>query len=66
MSHIQNLSLLHPERLFSDWLQFATELATFSSNRVPEDSLPLYDHDNLTRCFNQLMFQLRQGLSIIL
>ncbi|MBD2810667.1 type VI secretion system baseplate subunit TssK [Xenorhabdus sp. Vera] len=66
VSHIQNLSLLHPERLFSDWLQFATELATFSSNRIPEDSLPLYDHDNLTRCFNQLMFQLRQGLSIIL
>ncbi|CBJ90579.1 conserved hypothetical protein, probable component of SST VI cluster [Xenorhabdus nematophila ATCC 19061] len=66
VNHMQNLSLLHPERLFSDWLQFATELATFSPNRLPEDKLPLYDHDNLTQCFNRLMFQLRQGLSIIL
>ncbi|MEQ1962414.1 type VI secretion system baseplate subunit TssK [Xenorhabdus khoisanae] len=66
VSHILNLSLLHPERLFSEWLQFATELATYSQNRLPEEILPLYDHDNLTQCFNQLMFQLRQGLSIIL
>lgn len=66
VSHMRNLSLLHPERLFSEWLQFATELATFSQRRVPEENLPLYDHGNLTQCFNQLMFQLRQGLSIIL
>ncbi|WP_099113628.1 type VI secretion system baseplate subunit TssK [Xenorhabdus miraniensis] len=66
VNHILNLSLLHPERLFSEWLQFATELATYSQNRLPEEVLPLYDHDNLTQCFNQLMFQLRQGLSIIL
>ncbi|PHM60147.1 hypothetical protein Xish_03292 [Xenorhabdus ishibashii] len=66
MHHMQSLSLLHPERLFNEWLQFATELATFSQRRVPEKNLPLYDHDNLTQCFNQLMFQLRQGLSIIL
>ncbi|WP_340615740.1 type VI secretion system baseplate subunit TssK [Xenorhabdus entomophaga] len=66
VSHILNLSLLHPERLFSEWLQFATELATYSQNRLPEEVLPRYDHDNLTQCFNQLMLQLRQGLSIIL
>ncbi|PHM73433.1 type VI secretion system baseplate subunit TssK [Xenorhabdus kozodoii] len=66
VSHMRNLSLLHPERLFSEWLQFATELATFSQRRIPGEDLPSYDHDNLTRCFNQLMFQLRQGLSIIL
>ncbi|MDC9596162.1 type VI secretion system baseplate subunit TssK [Xenorhabdus anantnagensis] len=66
VNHMRNLSLLHPERLFSEWLQFATELATFSQSRVPEENLPIYDHDNLTQCFNQLMFRLRQGLSIIL
>ncbi|MBD2792649.1 type VI secretion system baseplate subunit TssK [Xenorhabdus sp. 42] len=66
VNHIRNLSLLHPERLFSDWLQFATELATFSPNRMPEDRLPIYGHDNLTLCFTQLMFLLRHGLSIIL
>ncbi|WP_446469175.1 type VI secretion system baseplate subunit TssK [Xenorhabdus stockiae] len=66
VNHANNLSLLHPERLFSEWLQFATELATFSQGRVPDENLPLYDHDNLTLSFNQLMFHLRQGLSIIL
>ncbi|MBI6550370.1 type VI secretion system baseplate subunit TssK [Xenorhabdus lircayensis] len=66
VSHIRNVPLLHPERLFSEWLQFATELASFSQTRVPDEHLPIYDHDNLTMCFNHLMLQLRQGLSIIL
>ncbi|CBJ81233.1 conserved hypothetical protein, probable component of SST VI cluster [Xenorhabdus bovienii str. Jollieti] len=66
VSHTRNIPLLHPERLFSEWLQFATELASFSQSRIPEDKLPIYDHDNLQVCFNHLMFLLRQGLSIIL
>ncbi|MBD2810179.1 type VI secretion system baseplate subunit TssK [Xenorhabdus sp. Vera] len=66
INHIQNVRLLHPERLFSEWLQFSAELASFSQMRVPEENLPVYDHDNLTVCFNLLMLQLRQGLSIIL
>ncbi|MDC9595424.1 type VI secretion system baseplate subunit TssK [Xenorhabdus anantnagensis] len=66
VSHIQHIPLLHPERLFSEWLQFSTELASFSPTRVPEEKLPVYDHDNLKLCFNHLMLQLRQGLSIIL
>ncbi|MDC9613933.1 type VI secretion system baseplate subunit TssK [Xenorhabdus khoisanae] len=66
VSHIRNLPLLHPERLFSEWLQFATELASFSQTRMPEEKLPIYDHDNLAMCFDHLMFELRQGLSIIL
>ncbi|CDG17594.1 type VI secretion system baseplate subunit TssK [Xenorhabdus doucetiae] len=66
INHIQNISLLHPERLFSEWLQFATELASFTPSRIPEEKLPIYDHDNLKLCFNHLMLLLRQGLSIIL
>ncbi|MDX7990444.1 type VI secretion system baseplate subunit TssK [Xenorhabdus littoralis] len=66
VNHIQHMSSLHPERLFSEWLQFATELASFSKTRMPERKLPTYDHNNLAVCFNQLMFLLRQGLSIIL
>ncbi|AOM40263.1 type VI secretion system baseplate subunit TssK [Xenorhabdus hominickii] len=66
VSHIGNIPLLHPERLFSEWLQFATELASFSQTRIPDENLPIYDHDNLMIGFNHLMFLLRQGLSIIL
>ncbi len=49
MSHAYHLDHLHPERLFADWLQFATELASFSAQRTPEGRLPVYDHDN-RRC----------------
>ncbi|PHM45636.1 type VI secretion system hcp secretion island protein HsiJ1 [Xenorhabdus mauleonii] len=66
VSHARNIALLHPERLFGEWLQFATELASFTSMRIPEERLPIYDHNNLAICFNHLMLLLRQGLSIIL
>ncbi len=66
VSHAQSLDHLHPERLYNDWLQFATELATFSARRTPEDRLPVYDHDNLALCFGKLMLILRQGLSVVL
>ncbi len=66
VSHIQNIPLLHPERLFSEWLQLAAELASFSQARVLEGKLPVYDHNNLKACFSHLMLLLRQGLSIIL
>ncbi|AHG20853.1 type VI secretion protein [Chania multitudinisentens RB-25] len=66
VSHVRQLSHLHPERLFAEWLQFATELTSFSSTRTPETHLPVYDHDNLALCFTPLMLMLRQGLSIVL
>ncbi|MDX7985945.1 type VI secretion system baseplate subunit TssK [Xenorhabdus sp. 12] len=66
VSHARNIALLHPERLFGEWLQFATELTSFSSMRIPEEKLPIYDHNNLATCFNHLMLLLRQGLSIVL
>lgn len=66
VSHAYHLDHLHPERLFADWLQFATELASFSAQRTPEGRLPVYDHDNLALCFGKLMLLLRQGLSVVL
>ncbi|KAA8998154.1 type VI secretion system baseplate subunit TssK [Affinibrenneria salicis] len=66
VSHIRNLPLIHPERLFNDWLQFATELCTYMPARAPDKALPLYKHDNLAYCFGKLMLLLRQGLSIVM
>ena len=34
VSHAYHLDHLHPERLFADWLQFATELASFSAQHL--------------------------------
>ena len=66
VDHIRRLPQLHPERLFSDWLQFATELTSWSPTRRPGDKLPVYDHDNLYLSFSRLMLQLRQSLSLVM
>jgi len=66
IAHGRHLPQLHPERLFSEWLQFATELSTWSATRTPGDTLPVYDHDNLAWSFGKLMIHLRQGLSLIM
>ncbi|KFK97913.1 MULTISPECIES: type VI secretion system baseplate subunit TssK [unclassified Serratia (in: enterobacteria)] len=66
VSHARTLDYLHPERLFAEWLQFATELSSFSATRTSETKLPAYDHNNLTLGFSALMLMLRQGLSVVL
>lgn len=65
LRHARQLPQLHPERLFSDWLQFAAELATWSAARRPEET-PRYQHDNLQLSFSALMLQLRQQLSQVM
>ncbi|WP_158784143.1 type VI secretion system baseplate subunit TssK [Pantoea sp. BAV 3049] len=66
VSHLKNLPLLHPEQLFSTWLAFASELTTYTPQRFPDATLPVYDHDDLAWCFGKLMLLLRQGLSQVL
>ncbi len=64
-SYLQHLPLLHPETLYSHWLQLAAELSTWTPARAP-DALPLYDHDDLHSCFSRLSLLLRQGLSQVM
>lgn len=66
VGHARTLDHLHPERLFAEWLQFATELSSFSATRTSEKNLPVYDHNNLALGFSELMLMLRQGLSVVL
>jgi type VI secretion system protein ImpJ len=66
VSHLKTLPLLHPETLWRSWLPFATELATWTSQRTAESVLPIYDHDDLANCFSKLMLMLRQGLSLVM
>lgn len=66
-NHLHSLPLLHPEQLFSKWLALATELSSYTPQRSCEGGdLPVYDHDNLARSFNQLVLMLRQRLSIVM
>jgi type VI secretion system protein ImpJ len=54
----------HPEALFSGMLSLAGALSTFSSTIRPRD-LPVYDHDELSRCFTDLDEKLRTLLDTV-
>ena len=54
----------HPEALYSGMLSLAGALSTFSSTIRPRD-LPVYDHDDLSRCFTDLDEKLRTLLDTV-
>lgn len=64
-AHLQNVSILHPERLFSACLTLAGDLSTFRENRRPS-AYPQYQHDELARTFQPLIADLRQSLSMVM
>jgi len=55
----------HPEELFVELSRLAGALCTFSLDSQPRD-LPVYDHQNLTECFNQLDRHIRAHLETVL
>ncbi len=55
----------HPEELFVELSRLAGALCTFSLDSQPRD-LPVYDHQNLTDCFNQLDRHIRAHLETVL
>lgn len=63
--HLQQVSLLHPERLFAECLSLAGDLATFRDRRRPP-MFPEYQHDDLARCFKPVIDDLRQSLSMVM
>lgn len=54
----------HPEELFVEMSRLAGALCTFALDSHPRD-LPLYDHDKLSDCFEQLDRHIRTHLEII-
>lgn len=54
----------HPERLFQAMLSLAGCLTTFSPKIHPRD-LPVYDHDDLSRCFTDLDETVRMLLETV-
>lgn len=54
----------HPEELFVELSRLAGALCTFALDSHPRD-LPLYDHDNLSDCFEKLDRHIRAHLEII-
>jgi type VI secretion system protein ImpJ len=54
----------HPEELFLELSRLAGALCTFKLRSHPR-SLPLYDHPNLTTCFDALDRHIREHLEIV-
>ena len=64
-AHLQSVSVLHPERLYSACLTLAGDLSTFRERRRPT-IYPEYNHDDLARTFRPVIDDLRQSLSMVL
>lgn len=56
---------IHPHLLFERLAGLAAELATFCSPQKRPPEMPLYQHEQLTLCFGQLMGVLGQMLSTV-
>jgi len=54
----------HPEELFAEMSRLGGALCTFALDSHPRN-LPLYDHDNLTDCFETLDRHIRTHLDIV-
>lgn len=66
MTHLNQLDVLHPERLYSELVCLAGELASFSATTRRASAYPTYRHDNLQTTFRPLLIDLRQALSMVL
>jgi len=65
-SHLEQLSPLHPERLYSQLLQLMGELSSLTAADRRPPALPAYRHDALQESFDPLMREIRRSLSAIL
>ena len=64
LRHLARLDRVHPERLYSAFLSFAGELATFTSAERRPPAFPDYDHENLELSFRPVIEALRLALGV--
>lgn len=60
-----SLHAIHPHKLYGDLLKLYGDLATFNADKTFGE-LPIYDHDRLGYCFNELSILLKESLSTVL
>lgn len=65
LKHIESLPMLHPERLFESFVGLAGELATLTRPERKPPPFPLYEHENLQRCFDPVLDLLQSMLSAV-
>lgn len=65
LRHLLVTRRAHPERLYLELSRLAGALCTFALDAYPR-SLPLYDHDDLTGCFDALEKHIRLHLGTVI
>jgi len=63
LSHLVETRGHHPETLYRELVQFAGELATFTSDTKRPTAFPVYRHEDLDTTFTPVFDALRQSLS---
>jgi len=66
ISHLSQLSPLHPERFYSELVSLAGELATFSNSGRRPEAFARYQHDDLAMSFAPVIHALREALSMLI
>lgn len=66
VAHMAQLADLHPERFYAWALGLAGELDTFTARGRRPPAFPPYIHDDLQRCFDPVIADIRQSLSAVL
>ncbi len=64
LSHLKQLHCVHPERLYSEFIQLLSRISLFEHSQLIE-ALPAYQHQNLSEVFVQfdrLVTQLLEGV----
>ena len=66
LAHWADAGNIHPEELYSAFVQMAGELATFTEVTRRPNAYPAYRHDDLQRSFAPVVADLRRSLSAVL
>ena len=66
IEHLNQLSPLHPERLYSELVALAGEFATFTRDGRRPQHYPAYQHDDLVATFAPVIADLREALSMLI
>jgi len=66
LKHRLETTKCHPEVLYADLLALAGQLTTYPTDLgIMPTTFPVYEHENLARCFNQLCEQIQEILKRI-
>ncbi|MFK3974370.1 type VI secretion system baseplate subunit TssK [Pseudomonas sp. NPDC087358] len=66
ISHMSQLTPLHPERFYSELVSLAGEFATFATSGRRPQAFARYQHDDLAASFAPVMQALREALSMLI